>query len=103
MNKVLCLGDFKGEKVDPVVTHHNDEVTLAFYQGENLVLQVRADTFDLLNLPDALLSNMGKKTTEQCKIENTALAFENKELKEQLEQYEEKAQVLMDKYTLETY
>lgn len=103
MSNVQCLIDFKGENVEPVVTHHNDEVTLAFYQGENLILQVQADSFDLLNLPDQLLSNMGKKTTEQCKIENVALAFENKELKQQLEQYKEKVQNLMDKYTLERF
>ncbi|MDS0525490.1 hypothetical protein NNC19_07350 [Clostridium sp. SHJSY1] len=98
MSNVQCLINFKGKKVEPVVTHHNDEVTIAFYQEENLILQVTADSFDLSNLPDALLKNLHEKTTDEWENESLALSFENQELKDQLENYEEKAQALVDKY-----
>ena len=80
MAGVSVLLNLTNGKTDPVVTHHNDLIILAFYQGEYLILQVEL-----------------KKTTDELKEECLRLSYENKELKEQIETYEENLQEYKDK------
>ena len=85
------------EKVEPVVTHHNDNITIAFYQGEDLILQITADKYDLINLPDMLLSNMNLKTTDDYENEILDLEAKLEERDDLIEQYEENLQEYKDK------
>lgn len=85
------------EKVEPVVTHHNDNITIAFYQGEDLILQITADKYDLINLPDMLLSNMNLKTTDDYENEILDLEAKLEEKDSLIEQYEENLQEYKDK------
>ena len=90
MAKSETIVDF--EKVEPVVTHHNDNITIAFYQEEDLILQITADKYDLINLPDMLLSNMNLKTTDDYENEILDLKAKLEERDDLIEQYEENLQ-----------
>lgn len=85
------------EKVEPVVTHHNDSVTVAFYQGEDLILQITADKYDLMNLPDMMLSNMNLKTTDDYENEILDLKAKLEEKDSVIEQFKENLQEYKDK------
>lgn len=95
MAKSETIVDF--EKVEPVVTHHNDNITIAFYQGEDLVLEVTANKYDIQNLPDMLLSNMNLKTTDDYENEILDLEAKLEEKDDLIEQYEENLQEYKDK------
>lgn len=97
MAGVSVLLNLTNGKTDPVVTYHNDLIILAFYQGEYLILQVELNKEDLWSLPDCLLKEMKEKTTDELKEECLRLSYENKELKEQIETYEENLQEYKDK------
>ena len=93
--------DFKGDNITPVVTHHNDEITIAFYkpigEGEEvLALQIAADKLDLLGLPNLLLSELGQATTDHLQEEIKGLKYECDELLEQKEKLERKVSELED-------
>lgn len=85
------------EKVEPVVTYHNDSITIAFYQGEDLILQLTANKYDIQNLPDMLLSNMNLKTTDDYENEILDLEAKLEEKDDLIEQYEENLQEYKDK------
>ena len=91
--------DFKGDNITPVVTHHNNEITIAFYKpigkGEEvLALQISADKLDLLGLPNLLLSELGQATTDHLQEEIKGLKYECDELLEQKEKLERKVSEL---------
>ena len=93
--------DFRGDNISPVVTHHNDEITIAFYKSigggnEVLALQIAADKLDLLGLPNLLLSELGQATTEHLQEEIKGLKYECDELLEQKEKLERKVSELED-------
>lgn len=102
MASVSVLLNLTNGKTDPVVTHHNDSIILAFYQDEYLVLQLDIKKDDLWALPDCLLKEMKEKTIDEWEEECLRLSYENKELKEQIEQYEENLQEYKEKI-LESY
>lgn len=93
--------DFKGDNITPVVTHHNDEITIAFYKpigegNEVLALQIAADKLDLLGLPNLLLSELGQATTGFLKDKIKSLEYECNELLEEKEKLERKVSELED-------
>ena len=93
--------DFKGDNISPVVTHHNDEIIIAFYKpiGEGkevLALQITADKLDLLALPNLLLTELGQTTTDHLEEEIRGLKFECDELLEEKEKLEIKVSELED-------
>ena len=106
--KSEILVDFKGDNITPIVAHHNDEITIAFYkpigEGEEvLALQIAADKLDLLGLPNLLLSELGQATTDHLqeeikglKYECVELLHECDELLEQKEKLERKVSELED-------
>lgn len=97
MAGVSVLLNLTNGETDPVVTHHNDSIILAFYQGEYLILQLELNKEDLWAFPDSLLKEMKEKTTDEWEEECLRLSYENKELKEQIEAYEENFQEYKDK------
>ena len=93
--------DFKGDNITPVVTHHNDEITIAFYkpigEGEEVLsLQITADRLDLLALPNLLLNELGQATTGHLQDEIRSLKYECDELLEEKEKLERKVSELED-------
>lgn len=93
--------DFKGDNITPIVAHHNDEITIAFYkpidEGEEvLALQIAADKLDLLGLPNLLLSELGQATTDHLQEEIKGLKYECDELLEKNEKLEIKVSELED-------
>ena len=93
--------DFKGDNITPVVTHHNDEITIAFYKpigkGEEvLALQLTIDKLDILGLPNLLLSELGQATTGFLKDKIKSLEYECNELLEEKEKLERKVSELED-------
>ena len=93
--------DFKGDNITPIVEHHNDEITIAFYKpigkGEEvLALQIAADKLDLLGLPNLLLTELGQATTDHLEEEIRGLKFECDELLEKNEKLEIKVSELED-------
>ena len=93
--------DFKCDNITPVVTHHNDEITIAFYkpigEGEEVLsLQITADRLDLLALPNLLLNELGQATTGHLQDEIRSLKYECDELLEQKEKLERKVSELED-------
>lgn len=108
--------DFTGDNITPIVTHHNDEVNIAFYKpiGEGkevLALQITADKLDLLALPNLLLNELGQATTDHLQEEikgfkykcdellekNEKLQLENERLADIVEQYENNNQAYREK------
>lgn len=108
--------DFTGDNITPIVTHHNDEVNIAFYKpignGEEvLALQITADKLDLLALPNLLLNELGQATTDHLEEEikglkyecdellekNEKLQLENERLADIVEQYENNNQAYREK------
>lgn len=99
--KSEIIVDFTGDNVTPIVTHHNDEITIAFYkpigEGEEvLALQIAADKLDLLGLPNLLLSELGQATTDHLQEEIKGLKYECDELLEEKEKLEIKVSELED-------
>ena len=99
--KSEIIVDFTGDNISPVVTHHNDEITIAFYKpigkGEEvLALQITADKLDLLGLPNLLLSELGQATTGFLKDKIKSLKYECDELLEEKEKLEIKVSELED-------
>lgn len=99
--KSEIIVDFTGDNVTPIVTHHNDEITIAFYkpigEGEEvLALQIAADKLDLLGLPNLLLSELGQATTDHLQEEIKGLKYECDELLEEKEKLEVKVSELED-------
>lgn len=99
--KCETLIDFTGDNIIPVVTHHNDEITIAFYkpigEGEEvLALQLTMDKLDVLGLPNLLLNELGQATTDHLQEEIKGLEFECDELLEQKEKLERKVSELED-------
>lgn len=93
--------DFTGDNITPIVTHHNDEVNIAFYKpiGEGkevLALQITADKLDLLALPNLLLNELGQATTDHLQEEIKGLKYECDELLEEKEKFERKINELED-------
>lgn len=93
--------DFKGDNITPVVTHRNDEITIAFYKpigggNEVLSLQITADRLDLLALPNLLLNELGQATTGHLQDEIRSLKYECDELLEEKEKLERKVSELED-------
>lgn len=93
--------DFKGDNITPIVAHHNDEITIAFYKpigegNEVLALQITADKIDLLALPNLLLSGLGQATTDHLQEEIKGLKYECDELLEEKEKLEIKVSELED-------
>ena len=93
--------DFTGDNISPVVTHHNDEITIAFYKpigggNEVLALQITADKLDLLALPNLLLAELGQATTDHLQEEIKGLKYECDELLEEKEKLERKVSELED-------
>ena len=93
--------DFKGDNITPVVAHHNDEITIAFYKpigkGEEvLALQLTIDKLDILGLPNLLLSELGQATTGFLKDKIKSLEYECNELLEEKEKLERKVSELED-------
>ena len=99
--KSEILVNFAGDNITPVVTHHNDEITIAFYKpigkGEEvLALQITADKLDLLALPNLLLNELGQATTDHLQEEIKGLKYECDELLEEKEKLEIKVSELED-------
>lgn len=99
--KSEIMVDFTGDNVTPIATHHNDEITIAFYKpigGENevLALQITADELDLLALPNLLLTELGQATTDHLQEEIKGLKYECDELLEEKEKLEIKVSELED-------
>lgn len=93
--------DFTDDNITPIVTHHNNEVNIAFYKpiGEGkevLALQITADKLDLLALPNLLLNELGQATTDHLEEEIKGLKYECDELLEEKEKFERKANELED-------
>lgn len=93
--------DFTDDNITPIVTHHNDEVNIAFYKpiGEGkevLTLQITADKLDLLALPNLLLNELGQATTDHLEEEIKGLKYECDELLEEKEKFERKVNELED-------
>lgn len=93
--------DFTDDNITPIVTHHNDEVNIAFYKpiGEGkevLTLQITADKLDLLALPNLLLNELGQATTDHLEEEIKGLKYECDELLEEKEKFERKVSELED-------
>ena len=93
--------DFRGDNITPIVAHHNDEITIAFYKpvgkGEEvLALQIAADKFDLLGFPNLLLNELGQATTGHLQDEIRSLKYECDELLEEKEKLERKVSELED-------
>ena len=93
--------DFTGDNITPIVTHHNNEVNIAFYKpignGEEvLALQITADKLDLLVLPNLLLNELGQATTDHLQEEIKGLKYECDELLEEKEKLERKVSELED-------
>lgn len=114
--KSEIIVDFTGDNISPVVTHHNDEITIAFYKpigggNEVLALQITADKLDLIALPNLLLSEQRQATTcffknkirnleSECDVlleENEKLERKVSELEDIIEQYEENNQAYREK------
>lgn len=114
--KSEILVNFTGDNVTPVVTHHNDEITIAFYKSigrgnEVLALQITADKLDLIALPNLLLSEQRQATTcffknkiknlesecDELLEENEKLERKVSELEDIIEQYEENNQAYREK------
>ena len=99
--KSEIIVDFTGDNISPVVTHHNDEITIAFYKpigegNEVLALQITADKLDLLGLPNLLLSELGQATTGFLKDKIKSLKYECDELLEEKEKLDRKVSELED-------
>ena len=99
--KSEIIVDFTGDNITPVVTHHNDEITIAFYKpigggNEVLALQITADKLDLLALPNLLLNELGQATTDHLQEEIKGLKYEFDELLEEKEKLERKVSELED-------
>ena len=99
--KSEIIVDFTGDNISPVVTHHNDEITIAFYKhigggNEVLALQITADKLDLLALPNLLLNELGQATTDHLQEEIKGLKYECDELLEEKEKLERKVSELED-------
>ena len=75
MSNAQVLLDLTKTTVEPVVTHHNEDVIIAFYEGENQVLQVTLTKEDCWNLPDMILKNIGCKDTEELGEECNKLSL----------------------------
>jgi FtsZ-binding cell division protein ZapB len=93
--------DFTDDNITPIVTHHNNEVNIAFYKpiGEGkevLALQITADKLDLLALPNLLLTELGQATTDHLQEEIKGLKYECDELLERNEKLEIKVSELED-------
>lgn len=91
--------NFLNCNIDPVVTHHNDEINIAFYKGDVEVLQITIDKFNCWNLPDMLLKEMGEKDTEELEEECIQLTCRIEELEGRIEEYENNLQEYKDKLT----
>ena len=89
--------NFLNCNIEPVVTHHNNEITIAFYKGDAEVLQITIDSCDCWKLPDMLLKAMGEKDTGELIDECTNLTCRVEELENQIEQYEGNLQEYKDK------
>ena len=99
--KSEIIVDFTGDNITPIVSHHNGEITIAFYKpigkGEEvLALQIAADKLDLLGLPNLLLSELGQATTDHLQEEIKGLKYECDELLEEKEKLEIKVSELED-------
>ena len=99
--KSEIIVDFTGDNITPVVTHHNDDINIAFYKpigggNEVLALQITADNLDLLALPNLLLSELGQATTDHLQEEIKGLKYECDELLEEKEKRERKVSELED-------
>ena len=99
--KSEIIVDFTGDNISQVVTHHNDEITIAFYKpigggNEVLALQITADELDLLALPNLLLTELGQATTDHLQEEIKGLKYECDELLEEKEKLERKVSELED-------
>ena len=99
--KSEIIVDFTGDNISPVVTHNNDEITIAFYKhigggNEVLALQITADKLDLLALPNLLLNELGQATTDHLQEEIKGLKYECDELLEEKEKLERKVSELED-------
>ena len=99
--KSEIIVDFTGDNISPVVTHNNDEITIAFYKpigggNEVLALQITADKIDLIALPNLLLAELGKANTDHLQEEIKGLKYECDELLEEKEKLERKVSELED-------
>ena len=99
--KSEIIVDFTGDNISPVVTHNNDEITIAFYKpigggNEVLALQITADKLDLLALPNLLLAELGQATTDHLQEEINGLKYECDELLEEKEKLDRKVSELED-------
>ena len=99
--KSEIIVDFTGDNIILVVTHHNDEITIAFYKpigegNEVLALQITLDKLDLLALPNLLLNELGQATVDHLQEEIKGLKYECDELLEEKEKLERKVNELED-------
>lgn len=99
--KSEILVNFTDDNISTVVTHHNNEINIAFYKPigegkETLALQITADKLDLLALPNLLLNELGQATTNYLQEEIRVLKAECDELLEEKEKLEIKVDDLED-------
>lgn len=99
--KSEIIVDFTGDNISPVVKHNNSEVNINFYKpigggNEVLALQITADKLDLLALPNLLLAELGRATTDHLQEEIKGLEYECDELLEEKEKLERKVSELED-------